>query len=614
MIGSAQNARVRACLLMLAMALLLPSTPWAQEEALPAPEDVVAVSAFVSLSGVHPGGDGMLAVVGDILEGWHINAHVPSQEFLIPTTLVMVEHAGVEFLDPLYAAGEMVNFEFAEAPLLVYEGRLVTGVPFRVEPGTESGPVTLSGTLTYQSCSNQICLPPADVPFQVEVMIATPGAAVASLNAELFAPLIEQSPGGGADVKADPVREGVAGASLLVFGLIYLGGLALNLTPCVFPLIPITIAFFGGQAKRSAWGTLGLSSLYVLGMSATYSTLGVVTALSGRLFGAALQNPWVLGGVASIMVVLALSQFGLYEFRLPGTAGLSSRRGAFGAFFMGLIVGLVAAPCIGPFVVALLATVAREGDPVLGFWKFFALSLGLGTPFLFLGAFSGNFSRLPRAGMWMEGVKHIFGLVLLIMAAYFLGQALPAPLGAWLMPGAVAVSALWLLLGERSHGTTWFTSVRVGLAVLGIAFAAWWIWPDSRERILFAPYSAEAVAAAREAGKPVLLDFTADWCVPCREFENQVFNDADVLAESRRFVNLQADLTRSSSPDVRALIADFDIFGPPTIVFLDAGGQERLDLRIVGFVGPGEFLRHMQAAGGERQGALPPAGSSSAKP
>jgi len=614
MLRSSQNARVRARLLVLATVLLLPPTMWAQEADLPAPEDVVAVSAFVSLSGVHPGGEGMLAVVGDILEGWHINAHIPSQEFLIPTTLAMVAQDGLVFREPVFAAGVMVNFEFAEAPLRVYEGRLVTGVPFRVDPGASPGPIMLSGTLTYQACSEQICLPPADVPFEVTVMIATPGEAVAPQHPELFAPLPEPAPAKDDGATVDSGDDGVAGASLLVFGLIYLGGLALNLTPCVFPLIPITIAFFGGQAKRSTWGTLGLSSLYVLGMSATYSTLGVVTALSGRLFGAALQNPWVLGGVALIMVGLALSQFGLYEFRLPGTAGLSSRRGAFGAFFMGLIVGLVAAPCIGPFVVALLTTVAREGDPVLGFWKFFALSLGLGTPFLFLGAFSGSFSRLPRAGMWMEGVKHIFGLVLMVMAAYFLGQALPAPAGAWLLPGAVAVSALWLLLGERSHGTSWFTSVRVALAVMGMVFAAWWIWPDSRDRILFAPYSAEAVTAARAAGKPILLDFTADWCVPCREFENYVFNDPAVVSESRHFVNLQADLTRSSSPEVLALIAEFDIFGPPTIVFLDKNGRERDDLRTVGYVGPGEFLKRMQTAGGGGREAAVPAGSAASTP
>ncbi|MCZ6833988.1 MAG: protein-disulfide reductase DsbD family protein, partial [Acidobacteria bacterium] len=230
MLRSSQKPRVRAGLLMLAMALLLPLTPRAQEEDLPAPEDVVAVSAFVSLSGVHAGGQGMLAVVGDILAGWHINAHIPSQEFLIPTTLAMVEQDGLVFLDPLYAEGHMVNFEFAEAPLRVYEGRLVTGLPFRVEPGTRPGPMALSGTLTYQACNDHICLPPADVPFEVAVMVATPGEAVAPLNPELFAPLAAQAPAAGnGAAMAIPGEDGVAGASLPVFGLIYLGGLALNL-------------------------------------------------------------------------------------------------------------------------------------------------------------------------------------------------------------------------------------------------------------------------------------------------------------------------------------------------------------------------------------------------
>ncbi len=605
--------------------LLLPipavATGTSSDDRLPAPDEIVAPAAYLSLSGVHPGGSALLAVTGDILPGWHVNAHLPSEDYLIPTELELAPLAGVAWGEARYPEGEMVMFEFAGQALKVYEGRFAVVVPLEVAAGTPAGPRPVRGHLAYQACNDRICLPPARVPFAVELEVADPAEAVRPVHPEVFDSL-EETPA--APASAVPGGEGnVAGASLLVFGLIYLGGLALNLTPCVFPLIPITIAFFGGQTGRSPLGTLGLSSLYVLGMSVTYSALGAFAALTGGLFGAALQSPWVLGFVALVLVALSLSQFGVYEFRLPGVSGLSSRRGPAGALFMGLVVGLVAAPCIGPFVVALLATVAREADPVLGVAKFFVLSLGLGTPYLFLGAFSGGLEALPRAGEWMEGVKRIFGLVLLVMAAYFLGQAVPGTAGDLLLPASLLLSALWLLFLEPRR-TPWLDQARRVLAVLALAAliqpllpARWltgplrsipgpvWTLPGSHEGIPFARYSPEALEAARAAGRPVLIDFTADWCVPCREYEHKVFNQPAVVEAAREFVTLQADLTRTSSPQVRDLIREYDIFGPPTIVFLDAAGRERRDLRLVGFVGPEAFLERMrQAAGGGGDAAV----------
>ncbi|MFQ5669551.1 MAG: cytochrome c biogenesis protein CcdA [Acidobacteriota bacterium] len=584
------------------LGLLCLAGPAALAAELPAPDKIVTPTPYLSLSAVHAGGGAQIAVAGDILPGWHVNAHVPSADYLIPTEVRFEPPPGIRVGEARYPEGEMVTFAFAGQPLRVYETRFVIVAPVQVAKDLRPGTEKIAGTLSYQSCTDRVCLPPAKVPFTVELEVAAPGEAVSPRHPELFegrggvTGLADPSP-------AEPGSVQIGGASFLVFLLIYLGGLALNLTPCVYPLIPITIAFFGGQVKRSTLGTFGLASVYVLGMAATYSSLGVAVALTGGLFGAALQNPLVLTLVAAVLVGLALSQFGVYEFRIPGTSRLGSRRGTVGALVMGMVVGLVAAPCIGPFVVVLLATVAREGDPVLGFWKFFILSLGLGTPYLFLGAFSGGLARMPRAGDWMDGVKHLFGLVLLAVAAYFMGQAVPAPAGAYLLPGTLAGSAVWLAFFERRRTAGWFNYSRFGLAGVAILAAAWLVWPDQSEHMVFKPYSASAVRAAREAGRPVLIDFTADWCVPCKEYEQKVFNDPRVIAASAGFVKLQADLTRSVSPELKTLIKTFGVFGPPTILFIDAEGREHPDLRLVGYMGPAGFVEHLKAVGGQAAGA-----------
>ena len=209
----------------------------------------------------------------------------------------------------------------------------------------------------------------------------------------------------------------------LIFIGAFFGGLALNLTPCIYPLIPITISYFGGQAEGKKGSVILHSVIYVVGMAATYSILGSIAAFTGSLFGAALQIPAVLIGVAAVMVLLALSMFNVYEIRVPAFmnkfAG-GSQKGYFGTFFMGLTCGIIAAPCIGPFVLGLLTYVGNRGNVLLGFSLFFVLALGLGIPFLLLGIFSGSLNKLPRSGAWMVWVRTIFGFILLAMAVYFL--------------------------------------------------------------------------------------------------------------------------------------------------------------------------------------------------
>src|SRR6185503_18342761 len=188
---------------------------------------------------------------------------------------------------------------------------------------------------------------------------------------------------------------------------------ALNLTPCVYPMMGVTISLFGGDTGGGGMKALPRALVYVLGIALMYSSLGVVAAMTGGLFGGWLSNPWVLGGIGLLLLAMALSMFGLYELtapsalltRLGGAAGAS----LFGTFLAGLLVGVFAAPCIGPPIIALLAYVGSKGDPVFGFWAFFVLSLGLGLPYLVLGMSTGLLTRLPRSGSWMDWVKHLFG-------------------------------------------------------------------------------------------------------------------------------------------------------------------------------------------------------------
>ena len=553
----------------------------------PAPATLLKVEARVE-----PAAKGKTLVVKASLEpGWHVNSHRPSEDYLIATSVKVDAGPGVRAGEANYPEGVLKKFSFAEKPLSVYEGAFSVSVPLTFEGGE---PSEIAGAVEYQACNDTQCLAPASVPFHAGLpgsgsAGALAGGAIALSQAPTEAPRRASTSAAGASQDFGRLleRRGFPVVLLLLFA----GGLALNLTPCVYPVIPLTVSFFGGQAKGDSRRVFGLAALYVLGMATTYSALGVAAGLSGKLFGAALQSPWVLALIAAVLVGLALSMFGLYDIRVP--TGLMQKTGArsgrAGAYAMGLLVGVVAAPCVGPFVLGLLAFVAARQNALLGLLFFFVLSLGLGIPYLFLAAFSGSLSRLPKAGEWMEGIKSIFGWVLLAMAAYFLRTALPRPAGDWILPAVLVIGAAALAL----RGAKLKPAARAAAAVVFLAAAIFFVPRGAAASPEWRPYEETAVAAA---GRPVVVDFSAAWCLPCRELDEKTFSDGRVRRELERRALFKADMTRSASPEVVALAEKYAILGVPTIVFLDASGREKPEARLVGFEDADAFLKRLEKA------------------
>ena len=384
---------------------------------------------------------------------------------------------------------------------------------------------------------------------------------------------------------------------------VFFAGLALNLTPCVFPLIPITVGYFTQQTKDREGSAFPLALAYVMGIAFTYSVLGVLAALSGAIFGSALQSPWVVGLIVVVLLSLSASMFGLWELRVPAWAQRASggRSGVFGALIMGLVMGFVAAPCIGPFVVGLLTYVGQRGDPFLGFILFFALALGLGVPYLILGTFTGAVNKLPASGMWMIGVRRVFGVILIAMAAYFAAPLMPGDSGRWLMSAVLVLGALYLLAIDRTghEQPTIDRVMRVlsaAMLVTGVVMA-----PavhlgavsggGSAEHLAWQQYDATAVEAAVAGGGPVIVDFYADWCAPCRELDERTFAAAEVSSVLEGYSRFKVDMTRSSEEN-EELAAEYRVMGVPTVVVFSGGDEV---FRITGFEPPARFLGRLKA-------------------
>ena len=413
-----------------------------------------------------------------------------------------------------------------------------------------------------------------------------------------------------------------------VVGVFLVAGVLLSLTPCVLPMLPILSSIIVGQGERVSRGRgFALAVSYSLGMALVYTALGVAAGLAGAGLAAGLQNPWVLGAFALGLVALAMSMFGVYELQLPasfnGRMASASQRLPAGRFIpvfvMGGLSALIVSPCVAAPLAGALVYLSQTGDVVLGGAALFSLAAGMSVPLLLVGGSAG--ALLPRAGAWMNEVKRLFGLLLLGVALWTVQSVLPAALTLALW-GALLISAAVMLVsqthGHQSGGwsrSLWRRCASAVLGVIGmlqIAGAASGgndpLQPLSHltrraeggaaVALPFGPLRsvAELDAALRTAGRPVMLDFYADWCVSCKEMERYTFSDPQVQRKLGGALLLKADVTANNADD-RALLKRFGLFGPPGTIFFDAAGREVANARIVGFRNSGQFLKTLQAAG-----------------
>jgi thiol:disulfide interchange protein DsbD len=425
-----------------------------------------------------------------------------------------------------------------------------------------------------------------------------------------------------------------AGGFWTIVGVFFVAGLVLSLTPCVLPMLPILSSIIVGHGARQDGGSrrargFALAASYSLGMALVYTALGIAAGLAGEGLAATLQNPWVLGAFALALVLLSLSMFGVYELQLPSSitgplTGVSQRLpgGRFaGVFAMGGVSALIVSPCVAAPLAAALVFLSQTRDVALGGSALFSLAAGMSVPLLLVGASAG--ALLPKAGAWMDDVKRFFGLLLLGVAIWTVQPVLPASLalalwgalllgaavvlypgrvkrearaaGAWARQAVAAVAAIFgvlQLVGAASGGTDPLQP----LGHLGASRGA-----AASQPLAFAPVRSvaeldAALAAAQQAGRPVMLDFYADWCVSCKEMERYTFSDAAVRAKLANATLLKADVTKNNADD-RELLKRFQLFGPPGTIFFDTRGREVGAARVIGFQNTDRFLETLRTVG-----------------
>lgn len=519
--------------------------------------------------------------------GLHGYQNPPTLDYMIPVSLGL---SNKEFKLGKVTYPKGVMKKVAGDTAAVYDGTIT--ITFEAKAPAKVGKYALKFELGYQQCTDENCFPPGTVSAQTNVTVAKAGTE----------PDPEPEPQAAATTASDPAppAEGLAGSFqrffsegnyILLFGVLFLVGLAVNLTPCVYPMIPITLGFFSNQAAGSRATRVQLGLMYMLGIGVMYGLVGGIVSGLGLGFGTLFTQAWFNIALGLLMIGLALSMFGLYEIGIPAPLQkhLHGRSGFVGAFMMGMLVGVGAAPCAGPAIAAIAAKAAEQRNVVLGTAMFTSVGLGLGLPYLILAGTAAGAKSLPRAGGWMTVVKTILGLIVIGVGINYLIQALPAAAPyanlVWSVFGLLSGAYLFLfdkadlnkvvmrlkgaaILGFGLFGGLSLQQYQQGLkdaelARLGAVARTNWVRFDD-----------DTFAAAKASGKPIFIDATANWCAECREIEHTIFDTPRGIVALGKVVTMKIDWSTGADPAYVKKTGDlFGISGLPHLVILKPGGE-----------------------------------------
>jgi thiol:disulfide interchange protein DsbD len=554
----------------------------------------------------------------------------------------------------VYPKGKIKKDPFTDKDRELFSSPVIVKIPLSGHVETPDT-VSFDMTVSYQACSDDACLMPANekVAFSGILSSAFASPEKSSATEPQTLPLntgsmfnISEAPLPQPDkeekevpsdnttvvretVSSSPVNTGESNSSaqgdpakdlIDSWGIIgyYLAGVLLSFTPCIFPMIPVTMSVIGSKEGTPLQGFFR-SLIYVFGLALTYAILGLMAAVSGGVIGAAMQNPYVVFCVSALFFLMGMSMMDLFHFQLPSflqPSGSSSRgKGYVSVFLTGLAAGLVASPCVAPVIVGVLLQIASEGNLVMGFFKLFALGWGLGTILIIVGTFSSAIAAFPKAGMWMNEVKKGLGLMLMGAAFYYLQGALSQ---AWF----TTVFGLFLIIAGIASGATDSIAPEATLyprlvKAMGIVFLITGIYlfggqmiisgfihppfelPQATVTSAAAPTAEqwqkatkEKVAQAAKEGKPVVLDFGAKWCAACVELEEKTFPVKEVIEKLNSFVSLKVDMTQPG-PKEEAFQKQYNVIGFPTLIFINSKGEVIEELTTIGFVDAPAFIEKL---------------------